>query len=106
MAESRARRPALGFIFVTLVLIVLGFGILGAAFGLGFVIGPAVGGLLGQFGLRVPFFAAAVCVGLNWLYGAFVLPESLSLAHRKKFEWRRANPVGALLNLRRFHGIG
>jgi MFS transporter, DHA1 family, tetracycline resistance protein len=84
------------------------FGIMGAAFGLGFVIGPVVGGALGHFGvkwlgpagLRLPFFVAAGCVALNWLYGALVLPESLPKENRRKFSWRRANPVGSLLVLR------
>jgi MFS transporter, DHA1 family, tetracycline resistance protein len=82
-----------------------GFGLLGAAFGIGFVLGPVVGGFLGDGNLRRPFFAAAACVALNWLYGLFVLPESLPPERRRPFEWRRANPIGGLLNLRRFHGI-
>jgi DHA1 family tetracycline resistance protein-like MFS transporter len=82
-----------------------GFGLVGAAFGLGFVLGPALGGFLGVLGLRVPFFVAAFLVGVNWLYGAFVLPESLPPANRRAFEWKRANPVGALLILRRFRGV-
>jgi DHA1 family tetracycline resistance protein-like MFS transporter len=81
------------------------FGLVGAAFGVGFVIGPAIGGILGQFGLRVPFFGAAVIVAANWLYGAFVLPESLSLENRRPFSWKRANPVGSLLALRKFRGV-
>ena len=83
-----------------------GFGFVGAAFGLGFAIGPAIGGLLGGINLRLPFFVAAGCVGFNWLFGAWVLPESLPLANRRKFAWGRANPLGALLNLRRVHGLG
>ncbi|HEY5079122.1 MAG TPA: TCR/Tet family MFS transporter [Opitutaceae bacterium] len=82
-----------------------GFGLVGAAFGLGFVVGPAVGGLLGQINLRLPFFVAAGCVGANWLYGAFVLPESLAPENRRAFSWKRANPVGSLLALRRFRGV-
>jgi DHA1 family tetracycline resistance protein-like MFS transporter len=82
-----------------------GFGLVGAAFGLGFVIGPAIGGLLGQISLRLPFFVAAGCVGANWLYGAFVLPESLAPQNRRAFSWKRANPVGSLLALRRFRGV-
>lgn len=78
------------------------FGLIGAAFGMGFILGPALGGLLGQYGPRVPFFAAAGLALLNALYGYFVLPESLSMANRRPFEWRRANPVGSLLNLRRY----
>ena len=82
-----------------------GFGLVGAAFGLGFVIGPAIGGLLGQVNIRLPFFVAAGCVGANWLYGAFVLPESLPVGSRRPFSWKRANPVGSLLALRRFRGV-
>jgi DHA1 family tetracycline resistance protein-like MFS transporter len=68
------------------------FGLMGAAFGMGFVLGPAVGGLLGGLSPRAPFWASAVLALLNVL----VLPESLSPEHRRKFDWRRANPVGAL----------
>jgi DHA1 family tetracycline resistance protein-like MFS transporter len=82
-----------------------GFGLVGAAFGFGFAIGPAIGGYLGGISLKLPFFVAAGCVGLNWLYGAFVLPESLPPEHRRPFSWRRANPVGSLLALRRFRGV-
>ena len=82
-----------------------GYGLMGAAFGVGFVIGPAIGGFLGKYGLRIPFFAAAGCVALNWLYGAFVLPESLPPEKRRPFSWKRANPVGSLLALRRFRGV-
>ncbi len=82
-----------------------GFGLVGAAFGIGFVIGPAVGGLLGQINIRLPFFVAAGCVATNWLYGAFVLPESLPVGSRRPFSWARANPVGSLLALRRFRGV-
>jgi DHA1 family tetracycline resistance protein-like MFS transporter len=82
-----------------------GFGLVGAAFGLGFAIGPAIGGYLGGISLKLPFFVAAGCVGLNWLYGAFVLPESLPQEHRRPFSWKRANPVGSLLALRRFRGV-
>jgi DHA1 family tetracycline resistance protein-like MFS transporter len=78
------------------------FGIIGAAFGVGFIIGPAMGGFLGTYGPRVPFMAAAVLSLLNFLYGLFILPESLKLQDRRPFQWKRANPVGSLLNLKRY----
>lgn len=78
------------------------FGMMGAAFGLGFIIGPAIGGLLGAYGPRVPFLAAATLSLLNWLYGYFVLPESLKTENRRAFDWKRANPAGSLLNLKRY----
>ncbi len=73
-----------------------GFGMVGAAFGLGFVLGPALGGVLGEVDARLPFWAAAAVSLLNALYGLFVLPESLPVEKRAKFSWRRANPVGSL----------
>jgi DHA1 family tetracycline resistance protein-like MFS transporter len=77
------------------------YGMLGAAFGLGFILGPAFGGLLGSIDLRLPFFLAAAGALANALYGIFVLPESLAPENRaKRFDWRRANPVGALVLLR------
>jgi MFS transporter, DHA1 family, tetracycline resistance protein len=75
------------------------FGILGAAFGIGFIIGPLIGGLLGGYGTRVPFMVAAGLAILNWLYGYFILPESLAPENRRRFEWKRANPIGTLSNL-------
>lgn len=78
------------------------FGMIGAAFGLGFIIGPVLGGLLGQYGARVPFYAAAVLCLINFLYGYFILPESLSKENRRAFEWKRANPIGAFLHLRKY----
>lgn len=72
------------------------FGMLGVAFGLGFIIGPTLGGLLAQFGVRAPFIAGAILTLINWLYGYFILPESLKPEHRRKFEWKRANPAGSL----------
>lgn len=81
------------------------FGMMGAAFGLGFVLGPAVGGLLGGLSPRAPFWASAVLALLNALYGLFVLPESLPHEHRRAFDWRRANPVGALSLLARRKGL-
>lgn len=76
------------------------FGMLGAAFGIGFILGPALGGLLGGFHLRAPFWGAAVLGLLNTAYGIFVLPESLPVERRSSFAWRRANPVGSLILLR------
>jgi DHA1 family tetracycline resistance protein-like MFS transporter len=78
------------------------FGLVGAAFGIGFIIGPAIGGLCGHWGLRVPFIVAASFSLLNFIYGYFVLPESLPVTSRRKFEWKRANPVGSLAHLRRY----
>jgi len=78
------------------------FGLIGAAFGLGFIIGPALGGVLGEISLRLPFFAAAGLTLLNWLYGFFILPESLSLNDRRPFSWKRANPISALTNLGKY----
>jgi MFS transporter, DHA1 family, tetracycline resistance protein len=76
------------------------YGLLGAAFGLGFVIGPAVGGLLGHYSLRAPFWAAAGLSLGNFLYGIFVLPESLPVEKRAKSAWHMANPLGSLTLLR------
>lgn len=81
------------------------FGMIGAAFGLGFILGPAIGGALGELGTRVPFYAAAALTFLNWLYGYFILPESLSTEHRRVFEWKRANPVGSLLHLKKYPSL-
>ena len=75
------------------------FGMIGVAFGLGFVLGPAIGGLLGDFDPRLPFWVAAGFSLINWLYGFLFVPESLSLEKRKKFTLRRANPVGSLVLL-------
>ena len=82
------------------------FGMIGAAFGLGFIIGPGIGGLLGQFGSRIPFIAAAILCLLNWLWGYFILPESLAPENRRKFDWRRANPLGSFKLLLRYPAIG
>jgi MFS transporter, DHA1 family, tetracycline resistance protein len=78
------------------------FGIVGAAFGLGFILGPALGGLLGHYGFRVPFYAAAAVTFINWLFGYFILPESLEKENRRKFDIKRANPVGSLLQLKKY----
>ncbi len=77
------------------------FGMIGAAFGLGFIIGPVIGGLLGQYGSRVPFYAAAILCMINFLYGYFILPESLSKENRREFDIKRANPIGAFKNLKK-----
>lgn len=78
------------------------FGMIGAAFGLGFIIGPVIGGLLGQFGARVPFYTAAALCMLNFLYGYFILPESLSIENRREFDIKRANPIGSLVHLKKY----
>jgi MFS transporter, DHA1 family, tetracycline resistance protein len=77
------------------------FGLVGAAFGLGFIVGPAIGGLLGSLDLRLPFFVVAGITAINWLYGFFVLPESLLLKNRREFSWSRANPIGSFSFLTR-----
>jgi DHA1 family tetracycline resistance protein-like MFS transporter len=82
------------------------FGMVGAAFGLGFIIGPVIGGFLGSFGPRIPFMVAAGLSFVNWLYGYFVLPESLPMHNRRPFQWRRANPLGSLKQLTRYKGLG
>ncbi|MES2587465.1 MAG: TCR/Tet family MFS transporter [Bacteroidota bacterium] len=78
------------------------FGMIGAAFGIGFIIGPAIGGLLTDFGSRAPFFVAACFSILNFVYGYFVLKESLPENQRRKFEWKRANPFGAFKQIIKF----
>ena len=81
------------------------FGMLGAGFGLGFVLGPLIGGLLGEWGPRAPFFAAAMLAAANGVLCYFVLKESLKSKNRREFMWYRANPIGAILDLRKFEGI-
>ena len=78
------------------------FGLIGATFGLGFIIGPVIGGFLGEFGPRVPFLVTAGLTVLNWMYGFFVLPESLEKENRRLFDWKRANPVGTVLSVWRY----
>jgi len=83
-----------------------GFGFLGAAYGAGFVIGPAIGGILGNNDPRLPFFVAAGLAGINVMYGFFVLPESLAAANRRKFSLRRAHAVGALRRMLGYPVVG
>lgn len=78
------------------------FGLVGAAFGMGFIVGPAVGGLLGTLGPRAPFFVAAGFALLNVTFGFFALPESLPRAARRPFQWSRANPLGTLRQMRKY----
>lgn len=78
------------------------FGLIGAAFGMGFVIGPVIGGFLGEFGTRMPFFAAAAISFANMAFGYFVLKESLGVENRRELDLKRANPIGTLMHLRAF----
>lgn len=82
------------------------FGMLGAMFGMGFVLGPVIGGLLGAIDLHLPFFVAGGLAVLNAIYGVFVLPESLPPEKRRPADWKRANPLTSLRQLRDLHGIG
>lgn len=77
------------------------FGLINAAFGAGFIIGPLIGGRLGQFGTHVPFIAAAVLSFINLVFGYFFFPESLTISNRRNFDWKRANPFGALKHLQK-----
>lgn len=81
------------------------FGLIGAAFGVGFVFGPVIGGLLGEFGTRAPFYAAAVLAGANAIFGYYVLPETVTDAIRRPFSWARANPLGAFKNIGNLPGL-
>ncbi len=81
------------------------FGLIGAAFGMGFILGPVIGGLLGEYGSRIPFFASAALAFINCLYGFFILPESLSKENRRAFDWKRANPLGSLMQVKKFPAI-
>ena len=82
------------------------FGMVGAAFGIGFIIGPVIGGLLGSMGPRIPFMVAAGLSLINCLYGYFVLPESLSKENRRAFDIKRANPLGSLKRLKKYPALG
>ena len=81
------------------------FGLIGMAFGFGFIIGPALGGIVAKYGSEVPFLLSAALAMANFVYGLFVLPESLPPERRRPFEWRRANPVGALIWLKSAHPV-
>ncbi|MCE8531119.1 TCR/Tet family MFS transporter [Ruegeria pomeroyi] len=81
------------------------FGMLGAAFGVGFVLGPLMGGVLGEFGTRAPFWAAAVLAGLNFVLGLFVMNETVTTATRRAFSWASANPLGAFRMLGQVPGL-
>lgn len=81
------------------------FGLVGAAFGIGFILGPLLGGLLGELGTRAPFFAAAALAAANLVFGALILPETVTDATRRRFDLRRANPLGALAHTGRFPGV-
>ena len=82
------------------------FGLMGAMFGIGFILGPVIGGILGDIDVRLPFVVAGSMALINWCYGFFVLPESLPKERRRPFEWRRANPVSALRGLAALKGVG
>jgi DHA1 family tetracycline resistance protein-like MFS transporter len=82
------------------------FGLIGIAFGVGFTLGPVIGGVLGEFGPRVPFFGAAALSFVNFVAACFLLPETLEAKNRRSFEWSRANPLGALKQMRNYVGIG
>jgi DHA1 family tetracycline resistance protein-like MFS transporter len=81
------------------------FGMIGVAFGLGFIIGPVIGGILGKYDTHYPFYAAAALALLNTAYGFFILPESLDKEHRRNFDWKRANPMGSLLQLKKYPAV-
>ncbi len=81
------------------------FGYVSAAFGVGFVVGPAIGGLLGEISDRAPFYAASALAAINFLYGVFVFPETLETANRRRYDWRRANPLGAWQAMRAIPGM-
>ncbi|MEO7214349.1 TCR/Tet family MFS transporter [Mucilaginibacter sp.] len=81
------------------------FGMIGVAFGLGFIIGPFIGGVLGKMDTHYPFYAAAALALLNAAYGFFILPESLDKEHRREFDIKRANPLGSLKQLRKYPAV-
>ncbi|WP_316837515.1 TCR/Tet family MFS transporter [Pedobacter nutrimenti] len=81
------------------------FGMIGVAFGLGFILGPVIGGILGKIDTHYPFYAAAALAFINALYGFFILPESLSKEHRRPLDWKRCNPLGTLIQLRKYPSV-
>ena len=81
------------------------FGLLGVAFGLGFIVGPVMGGVLGEIGPRIPFFTAAFLSFFNLIYGYFILPESLEKKNRREFKWSQANPLGSLNTLKKYPSV-
>jgi DHA1 family tetracycline resistance protein-like MFS transporter len=81
------------------------FGMIGVAFGLGFIIGPAIGGFLGKYNIHYPFIAAGALAFLNAVYGFFILPESLDKQHRREFDIKRANPIGTLKQLAKYENV-
>lgn len=82
-----------------------GFGLVSAAFGLGFVLGPVIGGILGDLGTRAPFYAAAALAGANFVFGLLILPETVNDKIRRPFSWVRANPFGAIQHIRALPGL-
>jgi DHA1 family tetracycline resistance protein-like MFS transporter len=81
------------------------FGMVGAAFGVGFIVGPAIGGLLGAYGAHVPFVVAGAVALVNLLYGAFMVPESHKPEHRRAFTWVEANPLGWIVTMKRHREV-
>lgn len=81
------------------------FGLVSAAFGIGFILGPVIGGLLGDLGTRAPFYAAAALASANFVFGYFILPETITDETRRSFDWRRANPLGAFKNISALPGL-
>ncbi len=81
------------------------FGLISAGFGMGFVLGPVIGGFLGELGPRAPFYAAAALAGINFVFGYFVLPETVTPDKRRAFDWKRANPLGGMKYLSKLPGL-
>jgi DHA1 family tetracycline resistance protein-like MFS transporter len=81
------------------------FGMIGVAFGLGFILGPVIGGILGKIDVHYPFYAAAALALLNAAYGYFILPESLPKEHRRELDWKHCNPLGSLLQLKKYPSV-